>query len=74
MSMHEQPGQPADPPTGQSGPSADGQPQAAVLSLDQLSLSSGGLRAISELDLQVDDREIVGSSDPMAQARRPCST
>ena len=64
MSMHEQPGQPADPPTGQSGPSADGQPQAAVLSLDQLSLSFGGLRAISELDLQVDDREIVSLIGP----------
>ena len=64
MSMHEQPGQPADPRTGQSGPSADGQPQAAVLSLDQLSLSFGGLRAISELDLQVDDREIVSLIGP----------
>jgi len=64
MSAREQPGQAGDPPTGQSGPSADGEPQAAVLSLDQLSLSFGGLRAISELDLQVDDGEIVSLIGP----------
>ena len=64
MSTREQPGQPADPPTGQSGASTDGKPQAAVLSLDQLSLSFGGLRAISELDLQVGDREIVSLIGP----------
>jgi ABC-type branched-subunit amino acid transport system ATPase component len=64
MSTREQPGQAGDPPTGQSGPSADGKPQAAVLSLDQLSLSFGGLRAISELDLQVDDGEIVSLIGP----------
>jgi ABC-type branched-subunit amino acid transport system ATPase component len=34
------------------------------LSLDQLSLSFGGLRAISQLDLQVDDREIVSVIGP----------
>jgi branched-chain amino acid transport system ATP-binding protein len=64
MSTREQPGQAADPPAGQSGPSADGKPQAAVLSLDQLSLSFGGLKAISELDLQVDDGEIVSLIGP----------
>jgi branched-chain amino acid transport system ATP-binding protein len=64
MSTHEQPGQAADLPTGQPGPGADGQPPAAVLSLDQLSLSFGGLRAISELDLQVDDGEIVSLIGP----------
>jgi branched-chain amino acid transport system ATP-binding protein len=64
MSTRERPGQAGDPPTGQSGPGADGEPQAAVLSLDQLSLSFGGLRAISELELQVDDGEIVSLIGP----------
>jgi len=64
MSMREQPGQVGDPPTGQPGAGADGEPQAAVLSLDQLSLSFGGLRAISELDLHVDDGEIVSLIGP----------
>jgi branched-chain amino acid transport system ATP-binding protein len=64
MSPDEQPGQAGDQPTGQPGAGADGQPQAAVLSLDQLSLSFGGLRAISELDLQVGDREIVSLIGP----------
>jgi branched-chain amino acid transport system ATP-binding protein len=64
MSTQEQPGQAGDPPTGQSGLGADGKPQAAVLSLDQLSLSFGGLRAISELNLQVDDGEIVSLIGP----------
>jgi branched-chain amino acid transport system ATP-binding protein len=64
MSTREQPGQAEDPPSGQSGLSADGQPRAAVLSLDQLSLSFGGLRAISELDLQVDGGEIVSLIGP----------
>jgi branched-chain amino acid transport system ATP-binding protein len=35
-----------------------------VLNLDHLSLSFGGLRALSELDLQVDDREIVSLIGP----------
>ena len=64
MSTREQPGQAGDPPTGQPGPSTDGRPRAAILSLDQLSLSFGGLRAISELDLQVDDGEIVSLIGP----------
>jgi branched-chain amino acid transport system ATP-binding protein len=64
MSMREQPGQAGDPPTGQSGAGADGEPRAAVLSLDQLSISFGGLRAISELDLHVDDGEIVSLIGP----------
>jgi branched-chain amino acid transport system ATP-binding protein len=64
MSTREQPGQAGDPPTGQSDPGAEGKQQAAVLSLDQLSLSFGGLRAISELDLQVDDGEIVSLIGP----------
>ena len=64
MSTDEQPGQAGNPPPGQHGPGADGEPQAAILSLDQLSLSFGGLRAISQLDLQVDDREIVSVIGP----------
>jgi len=36
----------------------------AVLSLDRLSLSFGGLRAITELDLQVGDREVVSVIGP----------
>jgi len=64
MSTREQPGQAGDPPTGQPGPSTDGRPHAAILSLDQLSLSFGGLRAISELDLRVDDGEIVSLIGP----------
>jgi ABC-type branched-subunit amino acid transport system ATPase component len=60
MSTREQPGQAGDPP----GLSADGKPQAAVLKLDQLSLSFGGLRAISELDLQVDIGEVVSLIGP----------
>jgi branched-chain amino acid transport system ATP-binding protein len=64
MSTREQPGQAGDPPTGQPGPSTDGKLQAATLSLDQLSLSFGGLRAISELDLQVDHGEIVSLIGP----------
>ena len=36
----------------------------AVLSLDHLSLSFGGLRAITELDLQVGDREVVSVIGP----------
>jgi branched-chain amino acid transport system ATP-binding protein len=41
-----------------------GPPKALVLNLDRLSLSFGGLRALSELDLQVDDREIVSLIGP----------
>jgi len=39
-------------------------PAAPVLDLDRLSLSFGGLRAISDLDLQVADREIVSVIGP----------
>jgi branched-chain amino acid transport system ATP-binding protein len=38
--------------------------QKALLSLDQLSLAFGGLRALSELDLQVHEREIVSMIGP----------
>jgi branched-chain amino acid transport system ATP-binding protein len=62
--MREQPGQAGDPPAGQSGPGANGKPQAPILNLDQLSLSFGGLRALSELDLHVGDEEIVSLIGP----------
>ena len=39
-------------------------PAAPVLDLERLSLSFGGLRALSELDLRVDDREIVSLIGP----------
>jgi len=64
MSTREQPGQAGDPPAGRPDPGPDGQPQAPILNLDQLSLSFGGLRAISELDLQVDGGEIVSLIGP----------
>ena len=41
-----------------------GEPRQAVLSLDQLSLSFGGLRAITELDLRVGDGEVVSVIGP----------
>ena len=37
---------------------------SAVLELDRLSLSFGGLRALSELDLQVAEREVVSVIGP----------
>ena len=40
------------------------EPPQAVLSLDQLSLSFGGLRAITDLDLQVGDGEVVSVIGP----------
>jgi branched-chain amino acid transport system ATP-binding protein len=44
------------------GPAAPAAPP--VLSLDRLSLSFGGLRAITELDLQIGDREVVSVIGP----------
>ena len=46
----------------------------SVLQLQSLSLSFGGLRALSELDLHVRDGEIVSLIGPNGAARRPCST
>jgi branched-chain amino acid transport system ATP-binding protein len=46
------------------GPADNGPPDVPVLSLDRLSLSFGGLRALSELDLRVDDGEIVSLIGP----------
>jgi branched-chain amino acid transport system ATP-binding protein len=54
----------ADPPAGQPGPGDGGHPAGSVLNLDRLSLSFGGLRAISELDLVVADGEIVSLIGP----------
>jgi branched-chain amino acid transport system ATP-binding protein len=49
---------------GTAGPQDGGPAGASVLQLDSLSLSFGGLRALSELDLQVRDREIVSLIGP----------
>jgi branched-chain amino acid transport system ATP-binding protein len=49
---------------GTAGPPDGGPPGAPVLQLQSLSLSFGGLRALSELDLQVRDREIVSLIGP----------
>jgi ABC-type branched-subunit amino acid transport system ATPase component len=58
-------GEPAEPlPPAPAGPDAEGAPERAVLALDRLSLSFGGLRAITELDLHVADREIVSLIGP----------
>jgi branched-chain amino acid transport system ATP-binding protein len=49
---------------GTAGPQDGGPPGAPVLQLQSLSLFFGGLRALSELDLQVRDREIVSLIGP----------
>ena len=58
----ERPGQARDP--AQPGHGDGGPPAESVLNLDRLSLSFGGLRALSELDLRVDDGEIVSLIGP----------
>jgi branched-chain amino acid transport system ATP-binding protein len=47
-----------------AGHEPPGGPAAPVLELDRLSLSFGGLRALSELDLQVAEREVVSVIGP----------
>src|SRR5258708_28466070 len=47
-----------NPPT-PSEPGSGSRAEGSVLNLDRLSLSFGGLQALSDLDLQVSDREIV---------------
>jgi branched-chain amino acid transport system ATP-binding protein len=64
MSTPERPGHQEGSPAAGPGPAADGPAAAPILNLDQLSLSFGGLRALSELDLQVDHREIVSLIGP----------
>jgi len=61
-----QPGGAGDPPAGQPGPGDGdgGLPAGSVLNLERLSLSFGGLRALSELNLLVDDGEIVSLIGP----------
>jgi len=58
------PGGAGDPPAGQPGPGDGGRPAGSVLNLERLSLSFGGLRALTELDLLVDDGEIVSLIGP----------
>jgi branched-chain amino acid transport system ATP-binding protein len=50
-------------PEGTAQPDGTAQ-RSPVLELDQLSLSFGGLRALSELDLRISDREIVSVIGP----------
>jgi ABC-type branched-subunit amino acid transport system ATPase component len=64
MSAPKRPGGTGDPPAAQPDPGDCGPPEVSVLNLDRLSLSFGGLRALSELDLQVDHREIVSLIGP----------
>ena len=64
MSTPERPGQEEDSPAAGPGPAAADPAVAPIQDLDQLSLSFGGLRALSDLDLQVDDREIVSLIGP----------
>jgi len=51
-------------PAGAAGPGEAGQPAGPVLSLDRLSLAFGGLLALSELDLHVNDGEVVSIIGP----------
>jgi branched-chain amino acid transport system ATP-binding protein len=51
-------------PAGAAGPGEAGQPDGPVLSLDRLSLAFGGLLALSELDLHVNDGEVVSVIGP----------
>jgi branched-chain amino acid transport system ATP-binding protein len=64
MSMPERPGGAGDPPAAQPDSGVRRPPEAPVLNLHRLSLSFGGLRALSELDLEVGDREIVSLIGP----------
>jgi ABC-type branched-subunit amino acid transport system ATPase component len=58
------PGGAGEPPAGPPDPGDGGRPAGSVLNLEHLSLSFGGLRALSELDLLVDDGEIVSLIGP----------
>ena len=55
---------PGEPPAGPPGPGDRGQPAGSVLNVEHLSLSFGGLRALSGLDVLVDDGEIVSLIGP----------
>jgi branched-chain amino acid transport system ATP-binding protein len=58
------PGGTGDTPAGRPGRGDGERPAGSVLNLERLSLSFGGLRALSELDLLVDDTEIVSLIGP----------
>ena len=58
------PGGAEEPPAGQPDPGDGRRPAGSVLNVEHLSLSFGGLRALSELDLLVDDGEIVSLIGP----------
>src|ERR1022692_211075 len=64
--MSAEPGRPdgAKDPAAPAGPGAGGRPDGPVLNLEHLTLSFGGLRAISELDLQIADGEVVSVIGP----------
>jgi len=55
---------PGEPPGGPPGPGDGGRPAGSVLNVEHLSLSFGGLRALSGLDVLVDDGEIVSLIGP----------
>ena len=57
-------GAPGEPPAGPPGPGDGGRPAGSVLNVEHLSLSFGGLRALSGLDVLVDDGEIVSLIGP----------
>jgi branched-chain amino acid transport system ATP-binding protein len=59
----EHPGGGGNPP-GPAGPGEAGRPDGPVLSLDRLSLAFGGLLALSELELHVNDGEVVSVIGP----------
>jgi branched-chain amino acid transport system ATP-binding protein len=63
MTAPERPGEAADP-AGPPDAGHGGPPGASVLNLDRISLSFGGIRALSDLDLHVDDQEIVSLIGP----------
>jgi ABC-type branched-subunit amino acid transport system ATPase component len=60
----ERPEEAAKAPAPQPGPGDGGRPAGSVLNVEHLSLSFGGLRALSGLDLLVDDGEIVSLIGP----------
>jgi branched-chain amino acid transport system ATP-binding protein len=48
----------------ETGHATDKQPGTCVMNVDRLSLSFGGLRALADLELSVDDREVVSLIGP----------
>jgi ABC-type branched-subunit amino acid transport system ATPase component len=65
MSDPQQPPEPSDrPPAGEEAVMSGAQQRETVLDLSQLSLAFGGLAALSDLDLQIGDGEIVSLIGP----------